>query len=1080
MHDSQLLDDYVTRNSETAFQSLVTRYLNLVRSTALRQVPNAPLAEEVAQAVFILLARKAARLRKTKNLVLGGWLYRTTRFVAARALRGELRRRRREQEAFQMQQISSTDETWRRIAPVLDEGIEQLGQTDRDAVLLRFFQDEPLQKVGAALGISEEAARKRVSRSIEKLRVFFGRRGFTISTTMLASALASHRAEAAPAGLAGAIGAKALSHAAPSTAPLPALVAETLAAWQWAMVKILAASGVAATAAVLVVAQLWTSPVRPSPTSTAAGIVPKTVLAAKQSSAPAQPETNTAWRFAFQAVDAVTGKGIGKARIMVVSAKEMSQLMADPQQVDLQTNLATDENGRCDIGLPYPNPLLFCVGVLADGYEERCLAGNLRDPVPDSYVLKIPRGSRLGGVVQDESGQPVAGAGIYIRFYGFDDVSGHEFQRERPGFFSHSAVTMTDRAGRWSFGSGPTNADFRLAVIHPDFPPTSFQNDDDPRNPADAATVKLDELRAGKAVLVLKAGLTLRGVVTDEHGYNLAGAKVYGEWRYAENHGSTTETDGSFILSGLEAGSVDVTVTADGFAPQRIPVQVSSNTAPLAVQLKPAAVLRVRVEDQTGSPLPGARVGLDQWQGPNAIVWGALTDSDGRAVWKSAPIEPITLSVIKDGWFSSRENAITADGEEHILTLCPPLTVVGRVTDAATKQPIASFKAIAEPERFDFARGSNGQYELAITEHNQPLTLRIEASGYEPATSEPLNFGAANFTCDFQLKKLAPKDPIQGEVLLPDGSAIAGVEVALCQENAVEMGKARFVNPDHAIITRTDADGHFSFAAASAGRAVVAVHQEGFATVAVTPTNHSVSIQLQPWGRIQGVVRLKTRPNAGQQIILSTLPVPVSEGTVILSSGAYTTKTDEQGTFAFDQVPPGQFYLYMANLNEPFNHLTPVQIQPGATAVVQIGGTGEIVSGRLVLSHPGQTIDWSKRLIMPMLQNKLPYPAGLGPLQRAEWWEMYSNSEEGRASIRSVCNYPLTVQADGTFTTEDVPPGDYELSGRLSDTTVDLSRGVLGHIIGSFRQDVTVPQSADAQSSEKIDLGTVPVQTEKP
>src|ERR1019366_7738672 len=105
MHDSQLLQDYVTRHSEAAFQSLVARHLNLVRSTALRQVRNAPLAEEVAQAVFILLARKAARLRKSKNLVFGGCPYRTTRFVAARALRGELRRQRREQEAFAMQQF---------------------------------------------------------------------------------------------------------------------------------------------------------------------------------------------------------------------------------------------------------------------------------------------------------------------------------------------------------------------------------------------------------------------------------------------------------------------------------------------------------------------------------------------------------------------------------------------------------------------------------------------------------------------------------------------------------------------------------------------------------------------------------------------------------------------------------------------------------------------------------------------------------------------------------------------------------------------------------------------------------------
>jgi RNA polymerase sigma factor (sigma-70 family) len=196
MHDTQLLEEYVTRNSETAFQSLVNRHLNLVYSTALRQTRNAALAEEVAQAVFILLARKARGLRKARNLVLSGWLYRTTCFVAARAVRGEARRQRRETEAFQMQQISSTDETWRRIAPLLDEGIEQLDPIDRNAILLRFFQDESLQAVGGALGISEEAARKRVSRSVEKLRAFFVRRGFTISPKPLPPAWTASSARA--------------------------------------------------------------------------------------------------------------------------------------------------------------------------------------------------------------------------------------------------------------------------------------------------------------------------------------------------------------------------------------------------------------------------------------------------------------------------------------------------------------------------------------------------------------------------------------------------------------------------------------------------------------------------------------------------------------------------------------------------------------------------------------------------------------------------------------------------------------------------------------------------------------------
>jgi RNA polymerase sigma factor (sigma-70 family) len=1091
MHDSQLLEEYVTRNSETAFQSLVSRYLNLVHSTALRQVRNAPLAEEVAQAVFILLARKAPRLRNTKNLVLGGWLYRTTRFVATRASRGELRRQRREQEAFQMQQLSSADDTWRRIAPLLDEGIEQLDQTDRDAVIVRFFQDEPLRAVGGALGISEEAARKRVSRSLEKLRAFFVRRGFTLSTAALATALAGHRAQAAPAGLAGAIGAKALAHAASSAATLPVLVAETLRAWQWARVKILAGLTAAATvaaSAVFLIANTRTPPAGPPAGSSALEPVPSAAPAAKQIAAATPSQAKNTWHLGFQAVDAETGKGIPKARILVQSVGDMKQVLASPQQIDRQTNLLTDAQGRCDIGLPYANPLMVCVGVVAEGYAERSVVGGGPKPLPESYVLKVPRGSSIGGVVQDESGRPVVGAGIQVSFYGAGDASGREFQRERPGLLNEDIVATTDSAGRWTFRSCSTNGDFNLAVTHPAFPKANFQNDDSPRSPPDVAALKLDELHAGTAVLILKAGLTLRGVVTDENGYRLVGAMLSHGRFFPEGQGVATDGDGSFALPALPAGENTITITADHFAPQRIPVQMASNTAPLAVQLKPGALLRLRVLDEAGSPLPNARVGLERWQGPNTLEWGGLTDSGGCLEWDSAPLEPISFSVLKDGYFNSRNNTLVADGQEHTITLRPQLTVVGRVTDARTKQPIASFKAIPDPNRNGTAYGTNGQFELTFTEFSQPLVVRIEADGYESATSKPLDAPAAKMTCDFQLKRNMPEEAIEGLVLLPDGSAAAGVQVALCGEHAVEMGKARFMDRDGSATTRTDADGHFSFKAGLAARALVAVAQQGFAIVSVTPTNRSVSIQLQPWGRIEGALRLTTQPNSGQpillssgqSIVLSTGPGSPPEENVSLSLGAYGTTTDSQGNFVFEQAPPGQFNLYVAKLYVPWSHKTPVQVQPGATTVVQIGGTGAILSGRLVCSNPGQAIDWSKRLVMPMLQTKLPYPPGLNGLARAQWYAAYSKSEEGRARIRAISNYPLDVQTDGTFTIEGVPPGDYELSGQLSDAAVDLSRGVLGHSIGSFKQDVTVPQPADAQSTGKIDLGAITVESGNP
>ena len=198
--DLQLLRDYAVDGSEEAFAEVTKRHLNLVYSAALRQIGNAHLAQEVTQAVFVILARKAASL--PVGTVLAGWLFKTTRFAAARAVRTEQRRQRREQEAAQMEPMASTTETpWHNIAPFLDEAMAQLNETDRHALLLRFFEQRDLRQVGAALGSTEEAAKKRVTRAVEKLRALFVRRGVTLSAAGLAASLSTNAVQAAPAPL---------------------------------------------------------------------------------------------------------------------------------------------------------------------------------------------------------------------------------------------------------------------------------------------------------------------------------------------------------------------------------------------------------------------------------------------------------------------------------------------------------------------------------------------------------------------------------------------------------------------------------------------------------------------------------------------------------------------------------------------------------------------------------------------------------------------------------------------------------------------------------------------------------------
>src|SRR6185436_8040774 len=147
--DMDLVREYAARQSESAFAALVSRYTNLVYSTALRQVRNPQLAEEVTQAVFVILARKAASLNA--KTVLPGWLYRTAVYVSGAALKRELRRQHREQQVYMQSSLDQTevDSTWQQLSPLLDEALLQLGQADRDALVLRFFEGHSLQEVGS-------------------------------------------------------------------------------------------------------------------------------------------------------------------------------------------------------------------------------------------------------------------------------------------------------------------------------------------------------------------------------------------------------------------------------------------------------------------------------------------------------------------------------------------------------------------------------------------------------------------------------------------------------------------------------------------------------------------------------------------------------------------------------------------------------------------------------------------------------------------------------------------------------------------------------------------------------------------
>ncbi len=197
--DSTLLKQYAG-GDESAFTVLFERHVHLVYSAALRQAHNPSHAEEVTQAVFILLARKAKSL--SPKTVLSGWLYQAARLTTASLIKREIRRQRREQEVY-MQTLTEPDiSLWEQVSPLLDEAMGRLGEKDRNAIVLRFFENRTPQEEAAAFKLNEATARIRVSRALEKLRALFAKRGVILTAAIIAGTISGNSVQAAPAALA--------------------------------------------------------------------------------------------------------------------------------------------------------------------------------------------------------------------------------------------------------------------------------------------------------------------------------------------------------------------------------------------------------------------------------------------------------------------------------------------------------------------------------------------------------------------------------------------------------------------------------------------------------------------------------------------------------------------------------------------------------------------------------------------------------------------------------------------------------------------------------------------------------------
>jgi hypothetical protein len=876
---------------------------------------------------------------------------------------------------------------------------------------------------------------------------------------------------------------------------LPQLARETLNAWRWTKIKL--ASAVVACLALLTFVlnhsisnQAHKSDghlVQANKTSSVSSSLLSDTNASNLSSATA----SSGPKFLFRAVSAETGKGIPAARVplnFVINGEWVSP-----------AELVTDSDGLCVIPLPDGKLFRLDVGILKDGFVQKFYTwrNDSDEPLPVNYTLKLERAVSIGGRVEDSSGKPVSDAAIALQFAEIGDASFREPAPERLGFVATVIATHADAQGNWRCSLAPPGySDFEIIAKHPNFVERQIATDSNQPTSRNPDRLRMADLWAGKAILRLQTGFQLSGLVLDDESKPLANVRVswMGNQRYVQE-GVKTQPDGTFRLVSLPAGYGNISAWLAGFAPSLAYVKISSAMPQPVFRLNRGASFPIWITDEDGVGIPGAWAAIDLPQPHNADMH-VTTGPDGRAMVEGIPTNAVNALVFHagaSGYMWARNVPLNLREEQPTIRLTKSLRVSGTVSDADTHEPISDFKAIPcwseELSGYDRSATKHGQwgnYAVNFSEARGPYRVRIEAEGYEPVMSPPMAGHPPEQVQDFLLHKKGTSRAIRGTVVLQDGQPAANIAVALLTfQKGATLYNGSFTRRDFASRTTTDAQGNFKFDFDEQAHTLVAADPTfGFAKLRMHRATQPFTLQLQPWGRIEGRLILSGRPAADQQIFITSGLAPFRSVRESLYAGFDMIKTDFEGRFSCDLVPPGDFTLYLGHgEGQSLSHQTVTEVRAGETTQVQIGGTGRRVTGKLAMSD-GTNVDWSTQLISASLSSNQQKPITQPPHEatstenvagKLKLLDFFDDSQEWRAYERSSGSYPLQVAADGTFTAEGIPPGPYLLNASLAESpsignSPDPIARFQRKIFATLRQEIVIPESID--ESIPFDLGT--------
>ncbi len=503
-------------------------------------------------------------------------------------------------------------------------------------------------------------------------------------------------------------------------------------------------------------------------------------------------------------------------------------------------------------------------------------------------------------------------------------------------------------------------------------------------------------------------------------------------------------------------GETYLTIIAAEYAPELKFLTINPDMEPLKIHLEPGGVIRGNVTDRNKKPIEGASIYASRWKGERQrLHLEVKTDTNGDFEIKNAPVDEVLFDIFKQEYMALENYPMQPDKDKYDIVLRPQLTVYGTVIDALTGLPIDRFSVTSGLEyedgrapswqRYSTHTFTNGRYEMEFRQERFTYRLRVDADGYQSAISgsiSPDQISETRFACDFKLDK---PSTIEGLVLSPDGIPLSDAEVVITTHYlSIQNAQISSRSLENNQLLNTDSEGKFRFEQPITRYFIVVLHEKGYAKIEQSDFIASPAITVTPWGGIEGTLRIGNEPGVNKFVAFYSREERNEERPRIDLS--YEVETDKNGRFIFPKVVPCRGSVTRAipmERGRRYSHTTEVEVKPGQTVEVNLGGTGRAVTGKVIVPD--------------YIKDKFS-------------WQHTDSSLRIRSPGNPYKLISLTFNEDGTFHAEDVPAGDYYLYLHAYEPPAS-SRTRRGERIGLLNHHFTIPDMPNGRSDEPFELG---------